>query len=208
MATSLDVLLIESSPGAADHAAMALADAGHHTHRCYGPDERGFPCRGARDPALCPLDEGIDVTVLVRPRLTPRPTPLETGVSCALRARIPLVEKGTETLDPFAPWVRARVAPDAGGDVVDACVEAAETAHDQLVDRIRRRTLRTLAVAGASPGPLGCVVERRGRVLRVELFGPQVGKAVEHAVAVRIADAVRTEGLRHTTLDISYHATA
>jgi hypothetical protein len=75
------------------------------------------------------------------------------------------------------------------------------------VDRIRRRTLRTMAVAAAKPGPLGCVVERRGRTLHVEVYGPPVGKDVEHALAVRIADAVRAENLTHTTLDISYHPT-
>lgn len=48
MATTLDVLVLESRPGAADRAATALTHAGHRTHRCYGPGERGFPCRGVR----------------------------------------------------------------------------------------------------------------------------------------------------------------
>jgi hypothetical protein len=205
MATTLDVLVIESRPGAADHAATLLTRAGHRIHRCYGEGERGFPCRGVRDPTLCPLDQGVDVAVLVRPRLAPRPTGLESGVSCALRSRIPLVENGPEALDPFTPWVRARVADGTGVNVVETCVEAAETRYDELVDRIRRRTLRTMAVAAARPGPLDCAIERRGGTLHVTLSGPPVGKDVEHALAIRVADAVRAEHLPHTTLDITYH---
>jgi hypothetical protein len=211
MVTTLDVLVIESHPGAADRTATALTHAGHRIHRCYGPGERGFPCRGVRDPTLCPLEQGVDVAVLVRPHLASRPTALESGVSCALRARVPLVEKGPEALDPFAPWVRARVAESTGAgtgaDIVDACVEAAETTYGELVDRIRRRTLRTMAVAAARPGPLDCAVERRGRSLHVSLSGPPVGKDVEHALAIRVADAVRAEHLPHTTLDITYAPT-
>jgi hypothetical protein len=50
-------------------------------------------------------------------------------------------------------------------------------------------------------------IERRGRALHVSLSGPPVGKDVEHALAVRVADAVRAEHLPHTTLDVSYHPT-
>jgi hypothetical protein len=207
MTSTLDVLVIESQPGAADHAADALTGAGHRTHRCYGPDEWGFPCQGVRDPASCPIEGGIDVAVLVRPRLMPRPTELETGVSCALRAGIPLVEQGPEALDPFAPWVAARV-PTTGGSFVDACTEAAETVFDQLVERIRQRTLRTMATATSRPGPLGCTIERRGGGVRVELSGPPIDPAVEHALAVRVHDAVTAEHFPHTTLDITYRATA
>jgi len=144
----------------------------------------------------------------VRPQIAPHPTPLESGVSCALRARVPLVETGTESLDPFYPWVAARVTEGTGDSVVDACVEAAETVARQLEDHIRRRTLRTMAVAAGRPGPLGCAVERHGRDLHVTLSGPPVGKDIEHALAVRVADAVRAEHLPHTTLDIAYVPTA
>jgi hypothetical protein len=206
MMTTLDVLVIESRPGAADRADTSLTDAGHRTHRCYDPGERGFPCRGVRDPSVCPLEHGVDVAVLVRPQLAPRPTALETGVSCALRAGIPLVEKGPEALDPFAPWVKTRVPDSAGDNVVDACVEAADTVHGQLVDHIRRRTLPTMALA-AQPGPLDCAIERRGRGLHIQLSGPPIGKHVEHALAVRVADSIQAEHLPHTTLDINYHPT-
>ena len=115
--------VLESVPAAAERAAIALRGGGHRIHRCYEPGERGFPCKGVRDPAACPLEAGVDVAVLVRPRVAPRPTALETGVSCALRAGIPLVEQGREALDPFAPWVAARVGDGptgADGGLVDA----------------------------------------------------------------------------------------
>ena len=208
MAPTLDVLVIESVPAAADEASAALARTGHRLHRCYERGERGFPCKGVRDPSSCPLEEGVDVAVLVRPHVAPRPSALETGVSCALRAGIPLVEKGSETFDPFAPWVTARVGDDPTDGLVDACGEAAETVFGQLTARIQRRALRAMAVAAGRPGPLACTIERDGRGLHVRLVGPPVGKDIEHALAVRVADAVRAEGRSYSTLDVSYRTTS
>jgi hypothetical protein len=208
MATTLDVLVMESSPGAADEAAAALGRAGHRLHRCYEAGERGFPCRGVRDPVSCPIEQGVDVAVLVRPYISPRPSPLESGVSCALRAGVPLVEKGREALDPFAPWVTARVGDTVADGVVDACTEAVETVFGSLLAHIQRRTLRTMADKAGRPGPLGCAVERHGRGLRVELSGPAIGKDVEHALAVRVADAVRAEGRAFPTVDVTYRSTS
>jgi hypothetical protein len=208
MATTLDVLVMESSPGAADEAAAELGRAGHRLHRCYEVGERGFPCKGVRDPASCPIEQGLDVAVLVRPHISPRPSPLESGVRCALRAGVPLVENGREALDPFAPWIAARVGDHAADGIVDACTEAAETVFGALLTRIQRRTLRTMAEAAGQPGPLGCALERHGRGLRVELSGPPVGKDVEHALAVRVMDAVRAEGRAFATVDVTYRATS
>jgi hypothetical protein len=159
-----------------------------------------------RDPASCPIEQGVDVAVLVRPHISPRPTPLESGVSCTVRAGVPLVEKGREALDPFAPWVTARVGGRVADGVVDACTEATETVFGSLLARIQRRTLRTMAAEAGRPGPLGCAIERHGRGLYVELSGPPVGKGVEHALAVRVVDAVRAEGRAFPTVDVTYRA--
>lgn len=127
---SLDVLVIESRPGSGSSDAGRLEAAGHRAHRCY-PDVRPGPdplpardrylCTGVTK-GSCPIDEGVDVALLVRRRVVPRPVAREAGVSCALRAGVPVVEDGPAVLDPFEPWLAGRVA----GDVVAACEVAAE----------------------------------------------------------------------------------
>jgi hypothetical protein len=124
MTGALDVLLIESSPHAGAAAAAELKAAGHRVHRCFRPGACGFPCVGVTHPSACPIDRGIDVALLVRPRVNPRPTQLERAVSCVIRARVPLVEYGPSILDPYESWLAAR----AEGRVTDACVEAAASA--------------------------------------------------------------------------------
>src|SRR3546814_13181207 len=78
--------------------------------------------KGLVDPSSCPLEGHIDVALLVRPRIAPRPTAVEDGVTCALRAGVPLVEQGSEVLDPYGPWVALRTHTDA--DSVADCEEA------------------------------------------------------------------------------------
>jgi len=206
MAPALDVLVLESSPAAADEAAADLDRAGHRLHRCYDAGERGFPCKGVLAPSTCPIEQGVDVAVLVRPRVAPRPTPLETGVSCAVRAGIPLIEVGGEALDPFGPWVTARLG-QGGIGVADACTSVAERTLDPLLARVRRHVAQTMATLAPSRGPVTCVLRRSGPGLHIELSGPRLGKDVQHALALRVADAVRSERRSHTTLDISYRPT-
>src|SRR3546814_11583513 len=109
----MDVLLIQSRPGAARAAAESLEAAGHRVHLCHEPGEPAFPCKGLVDPSSCPLEGHIDVALLVRPRIAPRTTAVEDGVTCALRAGVPLVEQGSQVLAPYAPWVTLRPPPDA-----------------------------------------------------------------------------------------------
>jgi hypothetical protein len=103
MTKPLDVLVIESHPGAAAEAVQALEAAGHHVHRCYDDHSHGFPCLGVIDPAECPLARRTDVALLVRRRVAPGPTALEQGATCAIRAGVPLVEAGPEPLVPSSP---------------------------------------------------------------------------------------------------------
>src|SRR3546814_20188340 len=126
----MDVLLIQSRPGAARAAAESLEAAGHRVHLCHEPGEPAFPCKGLVDPSSCPLEGHIDVALLVRPRIAPRPTAVEDGVTCALRAGVPLVEPGSELLDPSGPWVTLRTHTDDA--VVASCAEATQLRHDPL----------------------------------------------------------------------------
>lgn len=204
MTKPLDVLVMETRGHYADTAVADLEGAGHRVHRCFGPQDKGFPCRGLTSPDQCPLDQGVDVALVVRPRVMPQATTLEAGVTCALRAGVPVVEDGQETLDPFVSWITRRA--DKGG-VVAACEGGVDDGWSALRDRIERRALRLLAGTGWA-GPLTCAFERQGRRLKVCLSGPPLDPDAAHALAVRTVDAVRAEGHRDQEIDVSYTPTA
>lgn len=190
MTRSLDVLVLESRDGVATEAARSLEAAGHRVHRCHEPGDRGFPCRGVTEPNGCPIDGHVDVALLVRGRVTPRPTPLEDGVSCAVRAGIPIVEEGSDLLDPFDPWITDRVRAD--GDVAMACALAADRALDPLRESIRAKIGPLLTAAGIAPATVGCDVDPDGSSLQVHLDVPvEVDRSLEQAIGVRVLDAVR-----------------
>jgi hypothetical protein len=143
MGDRLDILLIESRPGDGDADAELLRAAGHRVHLCWPPQRYGrtplrdrFLCAGAAR-QRCPLLLGIDVALLVRGRLATEPTAREAGVACAIQEGIPVVEDGTDVLDPFTPWLSGR----AEADVVAACEAAAQRrapAADEASDGVGR----------------------------------------------------------------------
>src|SRR5690606_20915645 len=162
-------------------------------HRCFGPDDTGFPCAGMQGQP-CPVEEGVDVVFLQRAGATARPTPLEDGVLCALREGVPVVEARSSVVDPFGAYVTAWVDP--GGTVTEAVEAAARTRYDVLADAVLERIRPLLAPAGLAPGDVACEVEREGEALQVVLRTAQpVVAAVAQSLAVRALDAVRTSGL-------------
>ena len=203
MAKPLDVLVVENHRHAADEAVDALRAAGHRVHRCFSPDGPGFPCTAVAEPGTCPIDHGIDAALVIRDRVEPRPTRYEVGVSCAIRAGIPVAEQGSEALDPFEPWVTVRV----DDDVVAGVELAADKGLDELRAGITSR-LPALLPPSVDPGAIRCAFERRGLHLRVHLFGPPVGKHVEQAMSVRVLDAVWHANRTHDQVDVHYHPTA
>ena len=84
----MNVLLIEGHPGAGDAARSELEAAGHHVHRCFDGADGEFACVGLKGSADCPLDERVDVALLVRGAAT-EPTSSESGLRCAVRANVP-----------------------------------------------------------------------------------------------------------------------
>jgi len=204
MTKPMDVLVMETRGHYADVSIAQLEEAGHRVHRCFAPGDKGFPCRGVSSPDECPIDEGVDVALVVRPRGVPQATILEAGVTCALRAGVPVVEDGQAALDPFESWITRRV-DDAG--VVAACEGAVVDGWASLRDRIERRALRLMGGTD-SAGPLGYDFERQGHRLKVRLSGPPLPDDVVHALAVRAVDAARAEGHRAQEIDITYTPTA
>jgi hypothetical protein len=206
MTKELDVLVLENRPRAAEPAVAALEAAGHRVHRCHDPGDRGFPCRGVAAPELCPMEGSIDVALVVRHDVTPRPTALEDGVSCAIRSRVPLVEDGSDLLDPFDPWLAERVGPDQ--DVVAACVAAASSAYEPLKATVIERIDRLLVAGRIDPEGVTCEIERDGLSLRVHLRVPaEVDDALAQALAVRTLDAVRVSGRTYGRIDVQVTGT-
>ena len=130
MIRRLDILMFESHPHAGDDTTAALEADGHTVLHCYEDPERAFPCRGLKSLDGCPLDDHVDVGVLVQRGRNPLPTELEGGVRCAIRAGLPIVETGAGMFDPFGPWVSKRVR--IGGDVAQACGDVVERPPDSL----------------------------------------------------------------------------
>lgn len=201
--TALDVLVVESSPGAARHDAEQLEAAGHRVLRCHDPGEEGFPCRAVADPSACPIEEGVDVGLLVRRRVTPRPTEFEQGVTCILRAGIPLVEHGPSALDPYDGYVALR----ADGDVPAACEDAADHGYDALRESIAVRIGRLIAMSGHAADAVTVAFRRHGGDLRIELTGPPVSTAIRQALAVRVLDALGATGRTYGRVDVAYQDT-
>jgi hypothetical protein len=198
--TPLDVMLLESDPGAADTAADALRAAGHCVHRCHEPGLGAFPCNGTLDPKRCPLMGVVDVALVVRRHAYPQATRLEQdGVSCAIRAGVPIVADGPAVLDPFEPWEVGRVI---GGDVASACEAGAARGQMALVDHIRGRIDGLLAVAGLDPESVTCRTDVDGPRLRITLQGP-IPDGLRNALAVRTLDAVHSMGRTFGQVDVT-----
>jgi hypothetical protein len=209
--TRLEVLVIESDPGVGESDARALEAAGHRVHYCYrtslGPapgrvaTRDRYLCTGVTEGA-CPLEQGIDVALLVRQRPLTRPGAREGGVSCALRADVPVVEDGPDLLDPFEPWLAGRATGDA--DVASTCEAAASASFDPLLDAIRARTRQLLVAASIDPSSVTCRFATAWPRLHVMLAGPPIPDGLEQALAVRVLDAVRADGRTFGQIDVGY----
>ena len=204
MTKTLDVLVVGSDPTATEEAERSLAEHGHRVHRCHEPGDAPFPCVGLSDPAACPLDHAIDVTLLVRRGVHPRPMAAEDGVRCAIRAGVPIVEDGSDFYDPFDPWVARRVGPH--DDLVAACVAAADHRFDELRTLVRNRIARLAAAAGTSANEVTCRIEPTGNDLQVDLYVPvPLDQRMQHALGVRVLDAVHASGRTFGQVDVNVH---
>ena len=106
------ILLVGSDGWAVAQAERRLD--GHDVLRCHAEGAPAFPCArfgGGR----CPVDDGVEATVLVRGRISHDLQPGELGAVCSLRAGVPVVAAGLVEGSPFAELVTATVEP--GGDL-------------------------------------------------------------------------------------------
>lgn len=167
-----------------------LQAAGYEVLRCHPSHASGFPC-GVLTEAGCPLDGvPVDVTVDVRQHPWPHPTLREQGVTCSVRAGVPVVVLGRE-LHPFVPWAtittQSREHLTARCD--DAIRESLVPLHDAAAHAVRQVLARL-----ADGQPFVVEVDRREGDLRVriiaELASVVAGMAATRAVAaIRALDA-------------------
>jgi hypothetical protein len=170
MTKTLDVLVLGADEIATEEAEQELARHGHRVHRCHRPGDAPFPCVGLAEPDACPLDQPIDVTLLVRRGVHPRPFAVEDGVRCAIRAGVPIVEDGSDFFDPFDPWVDRRVGPH--DDLVAQCESAAQGRFDLLRTLVRERIARLMTAVGTTANETTCRVEPIGSDLQIDLYVP------------------------------------
>ena len=200
----MNILVMESDPGAARQAVEDLEAAGHRVHRCHEYRAPAFPCVGLAS-NTCPLERAaIDVVLAVRSHVQPRPSATEDGIACALRRRVPVVVTGQTLLNPF----EALGAVPAEGDAVKACETVAAgpllghsaVAQGVLVDLFRLHGL---------PEDIGDVVVRRtsGRLDVTVHVGASVPNAIRTVAAVRITGALRSYDPYAAGIDIGCEET-
>jgi hypothetical protein len=195
MTDELDVLVLENRAGAAAYAVATLEEAGHRVHRCHDANGSAFPCRALDGSDDCPLDHPVDVAVVVRHGVTPRPTYYEHGVLCANRNGLPIVAAGPDILDPFGPGVTERRGVD--GDIEEGCRVAVTKGFEPLRRAVRVGLAPLLPEHGIAANASTCSIERRGGRLavRVEIDAP-IDARLEQSLAVRAFDAIRADGRR------------
>jgi len=95
-----------------------LRERGHEVLRCHDAGSPPFPC--AALVGECPFDGDapVDAALVVRDDVWPRPTQHDRGVTCAVRARVPVLMMGKAALNPYEDWINGHVL--AGQDPVDA----------------------------------------------------------------------------------------
>jgi hypothetical protein len=167
------VLVLESHPGVAADAVTQLSGAGHQIVSCE-PDDGHAPCRGLAAHGTCPLDQPVDVAVLVQEVGV---SGLPPGAVCAARDRVPVVEVdpiGVATRTPINGWTTA-----SGSDLLAECTRAAADgrAHVQaIVDRLVTLAVVAPAEVRSAAPTIGFEVERGSDRLRL---------------TIRVADAAR-----------------
>ena len=193
------VLLLSSDDVPLDDVERELANAGFGVLRCHEAGPEPFPCVGLAG-GTCPLDAagGIDAAVDVREHPWPLPTRRETGVTCALRAAVPVVVM-THGSHPFEKWTARTVEPGTAlGDVVEDAIvvgleEARAAAAESIGDVFRTH--------GLEDTPFSVRIERGQRRLHV-VIAADVPKPVAAMAATRAAVAIRRFDRDATTLEV------
>lgn len=198
----MNVLVLESDPGAADAAISRLESEGHSVLRCHEPGEKAFPCSAVLPGGSCPIErEHVDVALTVRAHPRSMPSALEDGVSCALRARIPVVVAGSTSLEPFGA-LGATVVP-GDEDLVRACERAAtemRPEHSRVATEVVQAVFDNAGMSGRGEAIVHS--SRDGLVARL-VIPANTPNAVRDTAAVRVAGALRRYDTSAARVDVT-----
>jgi hypothetical protein len=202
MRRALDVLVLESEPGAASVAIDDLVAAGHRVHRCHEEGESAFPCAALTDADACPLEQAtIDVAVTVRARPRANPAPLEDGVSCAIRRHIPVVVAGRTALNPFEPFAASLTDLD---HLVDAVEHVAAGHLPRHTAAVESSLAMVLAHHGLPADSGRASVVRHQGTLKVRLTLPaELSRSTADMAAVRAVAAIRALDRSAAGIDVA-----
>lgn len=198
---SMDVLVLETDQDRAHAAACKLVAQGHHVWRCHDRGAAAFPCRALAGARPCPLDTpGVDVVVTVRKQRGVDPSPYEDGVSCALRARVPLVVVTDHGANPFDEYAEEVVA----GDVTEACervLARPSPTHTSVATDTLRSALRRRARTDSMPT---ATVHRTAAGLQVAVDGlERLDRRTAGLVVAEVGAALRAFDRDAPTIDVS-----
>ena len=144
----IDVLLLESHPHVGDRAAGDLEAAGHRVHRCYARRRATLHCVALAEDGRCPIDDGIDVAVLVRrPARSRCPRTSRTACCAPATSRHPHRRARPGAPGPVGAVVDVRLDPES---TELASVRRVAAGVDAPAWTAIRRTLAPLLQAAAS----------------------------------------------------------
>jgi hypothetical protein len=175
-------LLIESQPSCGREVEDRLRAAGHDVARCLGADDPLFPCVGLD--GSCPLEhpDAVDAVVAVRTPTDPDQTISEMGVTCALRADIPVIVTGQGQLDPYGD----RVHRVDEADLLAGWQQVVDDAHEARVAPLRAEARRLVERSGGDASAVDVDLVRTGPRTRIVVSLPPGSDEVAEVVAVRL----------------------
>ena len=189
----IKALVVEGLPGTGSAAVRALESAGHTATTCFEGSAPPFPCTGVAG-GPCPLDDG-SVSVVVGTRDAPVPCllPREVGLTCALRARLPVVLAGERSWYPVDAFADA-IVPLEGRAIVGACeavVSGRSPAHEQAANEVLACT------------PMSAEVRRNGPELDVVIHRNGVDLKVAQTAAVHVLQKVTQYDHNRPSVEVS-----
>jgi len=202
-------LLIESSPGVGLEAAYELVAAGHEVLRCQPEGAQSFPCTDLTSPGSCPLHgvDQVDVALVTRAARDLEPTTAEAGVTCALRAGVPVTVLGHPSArNPYAGWSEAATCSDP----VQACMAAVDSAREAIVAPLRQEVVRMVTAAGGvvDDGQIDVVMQRADGRVHLEVIVPKDLPVGDETIATHVHSIFRdraTGDFRTVDVAVTHH---